>query len=179
MQVKLQTLPQVALIFYRLLFLGQGCAMGRYLTLLRALLCAQGVSQRESFLVSFFIEGRDHLQALLRFHVSLLFIRVPCCYGRVHNLCHALPYVECAKSVVASISASSDRGHRKVTWCPVPFGVLSREGIGVSKAVKTVVPCTRVRVWSRGRRRQQWGHTPGAWAPVGKQACGSPPAPDA
>ena len=36
-----------------------------------------------------------------------------------------------------------------------PFAYCKARGIGWSKAVKTVVPSARVRVWSRGRRLQQ------------------------
>src|SRR4051812_20542086 len=44
--------------------------------LLNSFLCAQRVGQRASFLVSLFVEGRDHVQALLSFHVALLSARV-------------------------------------------------------------------------------------------------------
>ena len=51
-------------------------------------------------------------------------------------------------------SVIADNGKSLVV--PHPFAYLQDQGIGWSKAVKTVVLCARLRAWSRGMRRQQW-----------------------
>jgi len=51
-------------------------------------------------------------------------------------------------------SVIADNGKSLVV--PYPFAYLQDQGIGVSKAVKTVALCARLQAWSRGRRRQQW-----------------------
>jgi hypothetical protein len=51
-------------------------------------------------------------------------------------------------------SVIADNGKELVM--PYPFAYLKAKGIGVSKAVKTVVLCARLQAWSRGMRRQQW-----------------------
>ena len=61
-----------------------------------------------------------------------------------------------AYELVASIEAIGDRGQREVTCRAVPCPYLKDKGIGLSKAVKTVALCARLRAWSWGMRRHQW-----------------------